>query len=214
MTIKDRYKKERDRVRKVLSRMAKAGIEGIQKMPAIPKRVTEASIRRLQKITRKSAGKKAVYYDEGSGKYYKGTNAIDRFLRSKRARAAAAKKAAQREEGKGKQAKVYTQDDIDDVIIANFTQYIRQATDDMRSAGRPYYGGEYLLQAIPEKLRVKNKHEFAMRLESSYSEITEEAIAYEDKASKLLQGLLVGLPEIAADQGLNEAIAEMTEDVY
>ena len=53
MSLKKEYMKERKRIQSYLSKQRKFGLEFSKNiLPKIPKRITEGSIRRLQKITR------------------------------------------------------------------------------------------------------------------------------------------------------------------
>lgn len=88
MTVKERYKKERKRVQQFIKRAEKRGYTFVHDiLPAIPKRITEASVRRLEKLTPKKLYEKSRYSGE-QGQDISGTRA--RELE----RSAAAKKAS------------------------------------------------------------------------------------------------------------------------
>lgn len=62
------YNRERDRLRKQLARMAKRGYVFAQEiMPPRPKRITAASVRRLQRLTTEFLYKQALYVDPTTG---------------------------------------------------------------------------------------------------------------------------------------------------
>lgn len=65
MTVKERYRKERKRVMQFINRAAKRGyIFAHDIVPSIPKRITEASIRRLKALTPEALYKKSRYASE------------------------------------------------------------------------------------------------------------------------------------------------------
>lgn len=71
--IRQRYMKERRRIQRFLRGAKKRGFE-FQKdiLPNIPKKITEGSIRRLQKLTPKTMYEKAEYVDPYSGQVVSG----------------------------------------------------------------------------------------------------------------------------------------------
>lgn len=90
MAIKDDYMKQRRRIQRAISRMEKGGyILPENVLPPIPKRITRASVRRLEKITSDVLYKKSRYVDIETGEIVSGTVARDRK------RSEAAKKAAE-----------------------------------------------------------------------------------------------------------------------
>lgn len=90
MTIKDDYKKQRRRIQRAINRMEKGGyILPENVLPPIPKRITRASVRRLEKITSDVLYKKSRYVDIETGEIISGIVARDRK------RSEAAKKAAE-----------------------------------------------------------------------------------------------------------------------
>lgn len=90
MTIKDEYMKQRRRIQRAISRMEKGGyILPENVLPPIPKRITRASVRRLEKITSDVLYKKSRYVDIETGEIVSGIVARDRK------RSEAAKKAAE-----------------------------------------------------------------------------------------------------------------------
>lgn len=90
MAIKDDYKKQRRRIQRAINRMEKGGyILPENVLPPIPKRITRASVRRLEKITSDVLYKKSRYVDIETGEILSGIVARDRK------RSEAAKKAAE-----------------------------------------------------------------------------------------------------------------------
>ena len=90
MAIKDDYMKQRRRIQRAISRMEKGGyILPENVLPPIPKRITRASVRRLEKITTDVLYKKSRYVDIETGEIISGIVARDRK------RSEAAKKAAE-----------------------------------------------------------------------------------------------------------------------
>lgn len=66
--IRQRYMKERKRIQNILSRLNKEGyVSNRDILPPIPKKVTEGSIRRLQKITPSKVRQKSVYLNRETG---------------------------------------------------------------------------------------------------------------------------------------------------
>lgn len=87
MTVKERYKKERRRVQQFIKRAEKRGYTFVHDiLPAIPKRITEASIRRLEKLTPKKLYEKSRYSGE-HGQDISGTRAreLERSASAKKA---------------------------------------------------------------------------------------------------------------------------------
>lgn len=61
MTVKDQYQKERRRIQSFLRKAEKRGYQFNYELPQTPKKITKASVARLQKITPKVLYEKAVY---------------------------------------------------------------------------------------------------------------------------------------------------------
>lgn len=74
-SYKSEYMKERRRIQSWLRRAAGRGFETQYKLPAIPKRITEASIRRLAKITPEYLYKKSVWVSPETGEIFEGQQA-------------------------------------------------------------------------------------------------------------------------------------------
>ena len=73
MSLKKEYMKERKRIQSYLSKQRKFGLEFSKNiLPKIPKRITEGSIRRLQKITPQKIQEKAVFVDKDTGEVIEG----------------------------------------------------------------------------------------------------------------------------------------------
>lgn len=95
--IQRKYRKERRRIQNAIKRLEKQGYvltDGL--LPSVPKRVTQASINRLKKITIEAIYKKSVRLDVETGEITPGIVARDK-ARSQRAKKAARKRAINRE---------------------------------------------------------------------------------------------------------------------
>lgn len=67
MTIKQQYAKQRRRIKSLIYRYNKRGYEVNFELPSIPKRITKASVRRLENITPKYLQEKTRYVDTETG---------------------------------------------------------------------------------------------------------------------------------------------------
>lgn len=88
MTVKERYKKERRRIQRFIKSAEKRGYEFITDiLPSIPKRITQSSIRRLEKLTPSALYKKSKYHDPITGEQISGERAREqeRSLSAKKA---------------------------------------------------------------------------------------------------------------------------------
>lgn len=72
MSLKKEYMKQRKRIQSYLSRYKKLGLEFDNVLPKIPKKITEGSIRRLQKITPQKIQEKAIFVDKDTGEVIEG----------------------------------------------------------------------------------------------------------------------------------------------
>lgn len=75
MSLKKEYMKQRKRIQSYLSRYRKIGLEFDNVLPKIPKKITEGSIRRLQKITPQKIQEKAIFIDTENGEVIEGKGA-------------------------------------------------------------------------------------------------------------------------------------------
>ena len=75
MSLKKEYMKQRKRIQSYLSRYKKLGLEFDNVLPKIPKKITEGSIRRLQKITPQKIQEKAIFIDTETGEVIEGKGA-------------------------------------------------------------------------------------------------------------------------------------------
>ena len=75
MSLKKEYMKQRKRIQSYLSRYKKLGLEFDNILPKIPKKITEGSIRRLQKITPQKIQEKARFIDTETGEVIEGKGA-------------------------------------------------------------------------------------------------------------------------------------------
>lgn len=87
--IQQQYRKERRRIQGAMKRLEKQGyVIPEDLLPSIPKKITQASINRLKKITSESIYKKSKYLDFETGEITPGIVARDK-ARSQRAKKAA-----------------------------------------------------------------------------------------------------------------------------
>lgn len=96
-SIQQQYRKERRRIQNAMNRLEKQGYvlpEGL--LPSMPKKITQASINRLKKITSESIYKKSKKLDFETGEITPGIVARDK-ARSQRAKKAARRRAFKQE---------------------------------------------------------------------------------------------------------------------
>lgn len=65
--VKQAYRKERQRIQRQINRMTKRGYDVPELLPKIPKKITEASIRRLKKLTTEKLYKESRFIDTETG---------------------------------------------------------------------------------------------------------------------------------------------------
>lgn len=95
--IQQQYRKERRRIQNAMNRLEKQGyVLPEDLLPSIPKKVTEASINRLKKITSESIYKKSKKLDFETGEITPGIVARDK-ARSQRAKEAARRRSFKQE---------------------------------------------------------------------------------------------------------------------
>ena len=95
--IQQQYRKERRRIQNAMNRLEKQGyVLPEDLLPSIPKKVTQASINRLEKITSESIYKKSKKLDFETGDITPGIVARDK-ARSQRAKEAARRRAFKQE---------------------------------------------------------------------------------------------------------------------
>lgn len=95
--IQQQYRKERRRIQNAMNRLEKQGyLLPEDLLPSIPKKVTQASINRLKKITSESIYKKSKKLDFETGEITPGIVARDK-ARSQRAKEAARRRAFKQE---------------------------------------------------------------------------------------------------------------------
>lgn len=95
--VQQQYKKERNRIQSAMRRLEKQGyVLPDDLLPSVPKKVTQASINRLKKITTEAIYKKSVRLDVETGEITPGIVARDK-ARSQRAKEAARRRAFKQE---------------------------------------------------------------------------------------------------------------------
>lgn len=96
-SVQQQYKKERNRIQSAMRRLEKQGyVLPDDLLPLVPKKVTQASINRLKKITTEAIYKKSVRLDVETGEITPGIVARDK-ARSQRAKEAARRRAFKQE---------------------------------------------------------------------------------------------------------------------
>lgn len=65
--VKQTYRKERQRIQRQINRMTKRGYDVPELLPKIPKKITEASVRRLKKLTTEKLYKESRFIDFETG---------------------------------------------------------------------------------------------------------------------------------------------------
>lgn len=65
--VKQAYRKERQRIQRQINRMKKRGYDVPELLPKIPKKITEASVRRLKKLTTEKLYKESRFIDFETG---------------------------------------------------------------------------------------------------------------------------------------------------
>lgn len=95
--IQQQYKKERNRIQSAMRRLEKQGyVLPDDLLPSVPKKVTQASINRLKKITTEAIYKKSVRLDVETGEITPGIVARDK-ARSQRAKEVARRRSFKQE---------------------------------------------------------------------------------------------------------------------
>ena len=61
------YRKERQRIQRQINRMTKRGYDVPELLPKIPKKITEASVRRLKKLTTEKLYEESRFIDIETG---------------------------------------------------------------------------------------------------------------------------------------------------
>ena len=96
-SVQQQYKKERNRIQSAMRRLEKQGyVLPDDLLPSVPKKVTQASINRLKKITTEAIYKKSVRLDVETGEITPGIVARDK-ARSQRAKEAARRRSFKQE---------------------------------------------------------------------------------------------------------------------
>lgn len=184
--INGRYAAARSALRKRINRLEKAGFENLPQIPKIPKTKTEASIRKLNSMTRESMLKKATYIvvDAETGEIYeyKGKKAQAAYKEEqKQLRKQNAKKKKKAEIGSDvlKEPKPPLRpEDLDRLIIGGWKKSIGELPDE--------YAKELLLRMI-ERAEEKDSHVLAWILKSLTQDgygVNEIAVWYKGKGKR------------------------------
>lgn len=70
--VKQAYRRERQRIQQQINRMTKRGYDVPELLPKIPKKITEASVRRLKKLTTEKLYKESKFIDIETGEILTG----------------------------------------------------------------------------------------------------------------------------------------------
>lgn len=81
MSIQSDYYKERKRISRYISRLERAGAEVNLELPQVPKKITPASVRRLQRITPEKILSKTSVISEETGEYRTGRGVLGTIQR-------------------------------------------------------------------------------------------------------------------------------------
>lgn len=178
--IKQQYRKERRRIQNAMNHLEKQGyVLPEDLLPSIPKRVTQASINRLKKITSESIYKKSKKLDFETGEITPGIVARDK-ARSQRAKEAARRRAFKQEYAS---PQVYTEPPKyttfpsgADIIINNFRSDV---------IGRfPESAGPILNRWLDDLLAQQDKEDVANMLETAAANgvVIDYKVAYNTEA--------------------------------
>lgn len=178
--IQQQYRKERRRIQNAMNRLEKQGyVLPEDLLPSIPKKVTQASINRLKKITSESIYKKSKKLDFETGEITPGIVARDK-ARSQRAKEAARRRAFKQEYAS---PQVYTEPPQyttfpsgADIIINNFRSDV---------IGRfPESAGPILNRWLDGLLAQQDKEDVANMLETAAANgvVIDYKVAYNTEA--------------------------------
>ena len=178
--IQQQYRKERRRIQNAMNRLEKKGyVLPEDLLPSMPKKVTQASINRLKKITSESIYKKSKKLDFETGEITPGIVARDK-ARSQRAKEAARRRAFKQEYGS---PQVYTEPPQyptfpsgADIIINNFRSDV---------IGRfPESAGPILNRWLDGLLAQQDKEDVANMLETAAANgvVIDYKVAYNTEA--------------------------------
>lgn len=178
--IQQQYRKERRRIQNAMNRLEKQGyVLPEDLLPSIPKKVTQASINRLKKITTEAIYKKSVRLDTETGEITPGIVARDK-ARSQRAKEAARRRAFKQEYVS---PQVYTEPPQyttfpsgADIIISNFRSDV---------IGRfPESAGPILNRWLDGLLAQQDKEDVANMLETAAANgvVIDYKVAYNTEA--------------------------------
>lgn len=178
--IQQQYRKERRRIQNAMNRLEKQGyVLPEDLLPSIPKKVTQASINRLKKITSESIYKKSKKLDFETGEITPGIVARDK-ARSQRAKEAARRRAFKQEYVS---PQVYTEPPQyttfpsgADIIISNFRSDV---------IGRfPESAGPVLNRWLDGLLAQQDKEDVANMLETAAANgvVIDYKVAYNTEA--------------------------------
>jgi hypothetical protein len=178
--IQQQYRKERRRIKNAMNRLEKQGyVLPDDLLPSTPKKVTQASIRRLKKITSEAIYKKSKKLDFETGEITPGIVARDK-ARSQRAKEAARTRAIKKEYTESKvyiEPQAYTTFPSGaDIIINNFRSDV---------IGRfPESAGPILNRWIDGLLAQQDKEDVANMLETGAENgvVIDYKVAYNTEA--------------------------------
>ena len=179
-SVQQQYKKERNRIQSAMRRLEKQGyVLPDDLLPSTPKKITQASINRLKKITTEAIYKKSVRLDVETGEITPGIVARDK-ARSQRAKEAARRRSFKQEYAS---PQVYTEPPKyttfpsgADIIINNFRSDV---------IGRfPESAGPILNRWLDGLLAQQDKEDVANMLETAVANgvVIDYKVAYNTEA--------------------------------
>lgn len=188
VTVKEAYKRERNRIQRQVNRMKKRGYEFEKSpVPAIPKTITAGSVRRLQAITTKKLYEMAKFVDIETGEILpaKKGRALERRRSAVKARATRIRKKRESE------VSAVVEEEIAE-LIADLIKGQREEQDKEAQ--------------IRKKRRKKQDEENVerMRSDSQYSDQFESGVIAEQRVNDLLDSLERDFPKTI--EALREAI--------
>lgn len=215
--VRSEYNKERRRIQNFLKRAEKRGyIDTEDILPPVPKTVTQASVRRLKKLTANELYKKIKFVDRETGAIYSGTRGreIERELAGKKsAKTRRKNKQAEAEFWSSEQAKpaggpvLVSKPSIPDggeIIYDNIVEdIIRRLTEPINSEAISfYYGRKFKRGANLMELVRKRAQELVDFIESITKKDGKSAVGWrlQDHAMEIQQYIDMLLYASSSDQ--------------
>lgn len=218
------YAKQRRRIQSFIRRAVKRGYQFAENiLPNIPKRITKASVSRLEKLTPESLYKKSEWIDKYSGQRLSGITAREQE------RSAAGRKAARtRKQNAAKQSQQETIPNEADLILSNFRSRVldlkQRAVAASANYGKNFYNrmqewtkdaADHLLSELQRVINKDGKLVVADRINKNAEQINRlldiAMFDYREKGELALSTILrlIGATEYTLEDALKAA--EMSE---